>query len=66
MRPLDLARRRCGAWLRVLEAVADLRDGLEHRIQRADVDDTPLPADVQTWCELARALADFIKTRRWN
>ena len=48
MRPLDLARRRRGAWPRVLEAVAELRDGLDYRIHLADIDDKHLSADVQT------------------
>ena len=64
MRPLDIARRRRSAWLRVVNAVAELREGLDHRIWRADPDDTYLAADCQTWCELAQALADFLQSRK--
>ena len=48
------------AWCRVLDAVAEQREALDHRIWREDPDDTHLKADVQTWCELARALAYFL------
>jgi hypothetical protein len=40
-----------------------MRKSLEHRIWREDPDDVFLEADVQTWCELAEALADFLKAR---
>ena len=62
--PLDLARRRRSAWMHVLEAVAKMREGLEYRISREDPDDTHLHADCRTWCELARALAGLLKSRR--
>ena len=61
--PLDLARRRRCAWLRVLDAVAEMREALDHRIHRADINDTLLAADVQTWCDLVRALTDYLKGR---
>jgi hypothetical protein len=41
-----------------------MRTGLDHRIWRGDADDTHLEADCQTWCELTRALADFLEARR--
>ena len=62
--PLDLARKRRNAWRRILDAVAEMRDALEYRIWRGDPDDTHLHADCQTWAEFARALADFLKSRR--
>ena len=43
--PLDLARRRRCAWLRVIDAVAEMREALEHRIWREDAGDTHLEAD---------------------
>ena len=51
--PLDLARRRRCAWLRVLDAVAEMREALEHRIWRADPDDTHLKPIAKAWAELA-------------
>jgi hypothetical protein len=41
-----------------------MRAALDHRIWREDPEDTHLEADVQTWCELAQALTDFLKARR--
>jgi hypothetical protein len=41
-----------------------MRDALDHRICREDIGDTQLKADVQTWCELTRALANFLDARR--
>jgi hypothetical protein len=52
------------AWCRILDAVAEMRAALDHRIRREDADDTHLEADVQTWCRLSAALADFLKARR--
>ena len=52
--PLDLARRRRCAWLRVVNAVAEMREALEYRIWRGDPDDTHLHADCQTWAEWRR------------
>jgi hypothetical protein len=52
------------AWCRILETVAEQREALLHRIWREDPDDVLLEADCQTWCELAQALADFLKARR--
>lgn len=52
------------AWRRIIESVAEQREALDHRIWRADPDDRHLGADCQTWCELSRALADFLKARR--
>ena len=49
---------------RVLDAVADQREALDHRIWREDSNDTNLEDDVRTWCELSRALADFLDARR--
>jgi hypothetical protein len=49
---------------RVLDAVAEQRDVLNFRIWLADPDDTHLEADVQTWCKLSLALADFLDARR--
>ena len=64
MKPIDIARRRRSAWLRILEAVAEMRSALEHRIWRADPDDTHLEADCKAWVELALSLGDFLKSRR--
>ena len=64
MRPLDIARRRRSAWLRVLDAVAEMRAALDHRIWRADIDDIHLEGDCRAWCELAQSLADFLQSRR--
>ena len=36
----------------------------DHRIEIEDIEDTHLQADVETWCELARALAEFLDARR--
>lgn len=58
------AKPRMLAWRRVVEAVAEQREALAHRIWREDPEDTHLQADVQTWCELAQALADYIRARR--
>ena len=58
------ANARLVAWTRVLDAVAEMRDSLDHRIWREDTEDTLLEADCQTWCELTRALADFLAARR--
>ena len=51
------------AWCSILDAVAEQREALEHRIWREDASDTLLAADCQTWCELAAALAAFLKAR---
>ena len=40
-----------------------MREALEHRIWRADPDDTHLEADCQTWVDLARGLSNFLKSR---
>lgn len=61
---LTTAKARLVAWFRILEAVSEMRDALDHRIWRENPADTHLEADCQTWCELARALADFLKARR--
>ena len=60
----ETAKRRLLAWCRIIDAVVEMRAGLDHRIWREDVDDTHLEADCQTWCELTRALADFLEARR--
>jgi hypothetical protein len=52
------------AWCRILDAVAEMRESLDHRIWREDPDDIFLEADVQTWSELARALTDFLSASR--
>ena len=64
--PLDLARRRRCAWLRVIDAVAEMREALDCRIALEADADTHLHADVRTWCELAQALAAFLGSRKWN
>lgn len=61
---LNAAKLRTDAWRRILEAVDEMRDALDHRVWREDPDDTLLEADCQTWCELARALGDFLRARR--
>ena len=58
------AKHRLAAWCRVLDAVGEMRAALDHQIWREDPDDCLLEADVQCWCELARALADFLSARR--
>ena len=58
------AKRRVHAYCRVLDAVAEQRDALAYRAWLADPDDTFLPADVQTWCELSLALADLPARKR--
>ena len=40
-----------------------MRTALDHRIWREDPDDTHLTADVPTWCELARGLSTFLRSR---
>jgi hypothetical protein len=52
------------AWRRILDAVAEQRQALDHRIWLEDPDDVLLEADTRTWCELAVALADFLDARR--
>lgn len=58
------ARRRAQAWLRILDALAEQRQALEYRIWLEDHEDTVLASDCQSWCELAAAVADFLKARR--
>jgi hypothetical protein len=55
---------RIHAWCRILDAVGEMRTALDHRIWRQDPADTLLAADCQTWCELAGALAEFLRARR--
>ena len=62
--PLKIAHRRMSAWCRILDAVAEQRAALDARIYREDIDDKHLGADVHSWCELTRALADFLQMRR--
>ena len=57
------ARQRLTAWCGVLNAVAEQREALDYRIWREDANDTLLAGDCQTWCELAAALAAFLKAR---
>jgi hypothetical protein len=67
MKPDFMARAataRLVAWSRILDAVAEMREALDHRIWREDADDTHLEADCHTWRELAQALADFLGARR--
>src|SRR5689334_22164253 len=56
--------RRLVAWTRILDAVVEQREALNHRIWREDPEDISLEADVQTWCALTRALADLLQSRR--
>ena len=58
------SKARLVAWCRILDAVTEQRDALDHRIWREDPDDVLLEADIQTWCELSGALADFLQVRR--
>jgi hypothetical protein len=58
------ARARYLAWCRVLEATGEMRGALDYRISREDPDDEHLEADCRTWCQLATALADFLRARR--
>lgn len=58
-----IGKRRLTAWCAILNAVAEQREALGHRIWREDASDTLLAADCQTWCELTAALADFLKAR---
>ena len=62
--PLNIARSRALAWCRILDALAEQRQALEHRIYREDFEDTALEPDCRVWCELATALAAFLKARR--
>ena len=64
MKPFDIARKRRGAWLRVLDALAEQREALAYRIHLEDYDDSQIEADVRAWCELSRALADFLAWRK--
>jgi hypothetical protein len=52
-------RARLVVWTRVLEALAEQREALAHRIWLEDAEDTLLEADTQTFTELVRALDDF-------
>jgi hypothetical protein len=61
---MNADRTRAMAWRRIIDAVADQRDALLHRMWREDPNDSHLEADCQTFCELARALADFLRARR--
>ena len=61
---IKVALPRLIAWGRVLEAMAEQREALMYRIWLADPHDTHLEADCLAWCDLARALADFLKARR--
>jgi hypothetical protein len=61
---IEQAEARARAWSRILEAVLEQREALDHRIHLAKPDDTYLEADVQTWSELSRGLTDFLKARR--
>jgi hypothetical protein len=58
------ARPRQRAWTRVIEALAEQRASLEHRIWREDPEDIDIDDDVRIWGDLARALADFLEARR--
>jgi hypothetical protein len=60
----EIATTRLVAWCRILDAVAEQRDALDHRIRRGDPDDSELEADCRTWCGLSQALADFLKARK--
>jgi hypothetical protein len=56
-------RQLLSSWCQVIDAVAEQRQALDFRIRCAEPDDTHLEADVQTWWELSRALADFLVAR---
>lgn len=49
---------------RVLNAVAEQRSALDFRIWLAELRDTHLQSDVETWCQLSLALADVLAARR--
>jgi hypothetical protein len=51
-------------WCRVIDAVAEQRTALDHRVWRAEPNDAHLEADVRIWCALAGALADFLEAGR--
>jgi hypothetical protein len=61
---LDSARARALAWRRVLDALSEQRDALQHRIWLENISDIHLEADCRVWCELARSLANFLEARR--
>ena len=50
---LRIASARACAWCRVLDAVADMRDALDHRVYLESPSDTFLEADVRAFTELA-------------
>jgi hypothetical protein len=60
---LQRAASRREAWDAVLHAVADLRDMLAWRMERADPADETLAAECWAWRDLAHALASFLEAR---
>ena len=63
--PLRSNDTRLLAWLRVLDAISEMRDALELRIAAETVDhsDPALEADCRVFCELTLALSDFLQAR---
>jgi hypothetical protein len=61
---IERARLRANAWRRIVEIVADMRDGLRYRIWREDPADEHLEHDCELFCELARALGAFLRIGR--
>jgi len=58
------SKTRLVAWCRILDSVAEMREALDYRIWRENPNDRFLQADCQAWCELTKALADFLGVRR--
>jgi len=58
------AKKRTIAWCRIIDSAAEMREALDYRIWREDPNDRFLQADCQAWCELTKALADFLGVRR--
>ena len=61
---LRRAERRMIAWQRVLDAVAEMRAAIDHRIWAENPDDVSLEHDCRNFCELALALSNYLKAKR--
>ena len=63
-RKLKVGKQRMRFWANAMDALAEQKEVRQPRIQRADVDDWMLPADIQTWCELSGALTSYLRAGR--
>jgi hypothetical protein len=60
----EMSNARLRAWLRIISAMAEMREALDYRIFLENSDELSLEEDVRSWCRLAAALTDLLTIGR--